>query len=549
MKKNNSKEFAKNYGNWTKEELIEEIKKLKKRKKYGVVWEEKSETVVDLCKTKLPVLKEMKDLEINTETDSPTNVIIEGDNYHALSVLNYTHKKSIDLIYIDPPFNTGNRDFTFNDKIVEAEDDYRHSKWLSFMNRRLKLAKNLLTPTGLIFISINDVECPQLRLLCNVIFGESNFVAQLIWKTRVNVDSRSLTGASIDHEYVLVYRKSKKAKLRGREIDKSKYKNPDNDPRGPWMSSPIDGLATKERRPNLHFTIVDPITGKEYNPSPETGWRFEPKTVRRLIMEKRILFPKNPKSKPRVKRYLRELKNKFTGFSTILKADYTSYGTKELRQIMHREAFKFPKPSTFVEQLINQHKKDDAIILDFMAGSGTTGHAVLQLNKRDGGKRKFILCTNNENNICTEVCYPRIKKVIEGFKNSEGTQIDGLGGDLKYFKTSFVDSEPTDLNKKKLVDQSTEMLCLREDCFDEVKSDQYYRIFRNNKGDYLGIVYDDDGITSFKKDIKKMNKTISVYVFSLDTNAREEEFQDLTDLVNLKPIPEVILNVYRRIFK
>lgn len=534
---------------WTEKDFIREIKKLKKRKKFGIVWEEKPETVAELCKEKLPILKEKKAKEVKTDASKPTNILIEGDNYHALSVLNYTHKEAIDLIYIDPPFNTGNDGFTFNDKIVDAEDTYRHSKWLSFMSKRLKLAKNLLKPTGLIFISINDIECAQLRLLCTEIFGERNFVAQLIWKTRVNVDSRSLTGASIDHEYIIVYRRSNKAKLKGREIDTRKYRNPDNDPRGPWMSSPMDGLATKERRPNLHFTIADPETGRKYNPSPETGWRFEPATVERLIKERRMIFPKNPKSKPRIKRYLKELKNKYTGFSTFLKTDYTSFGTKELRQIMGREAFKFPKPSTLIEELISQNKNNDAIILDFMAGSGTTGHAVLKLNEKDGGKRKFILCTNNENNICTDVCYPRIKKIMIGYRNSDGVQINGLGGNLKYFETAFVEAEPTDKNKKNLVDQSTEMLCLKESCFDEVNSHQYFKIFKNNDNKYLGIVYDDEGIEPFKNEVKKANIKTNVYVFSLDSSAREEEFEDVINLVDLKPIPEVILNVYRRIFK
>ncbi len=171
------------------------------------------------------------------------------------------------------------------------------------------------------------------------------------------------------------------------------------------------------------------------------------------------------------------------------------------------------------------------------------------MNEADGGSRKFILCTNNENKICEEVCYPRIKNVINGYKNPREKKVKALGGNLKYFKTDFVDATPTDKNKKKLVDESTEMLCLKEECFDKVKKGRYFNIFTNNQGKFLGIIYDDEAIDLFKKEVKKMKKKFIVYVFSLDESAREEEFEDVADLVELRPIPAVILNVYKRIFK
>jgi adenine-specific DNA-methyltransferase len=186
--------------------------------------------------------------------------------------------------------------------------------------------------------------------------------------------------------------------------------------------------------------------------------------------------------------------------------------------------------------------------LDFFAGSGTTGHAVLELNRADGGKRKFILCTNNEGQICSEVCYPRIERVIKGY-SFKGKKRAGLGGNLKYFKTGFVNADPTDKNKRVLVDKSTEMLCLKEDCFDEVTKGQSFRVFSNVQNKHLGIIYDDDGIEPLKKEVLKLNQKFVVYVFSLDDSAREEEFEDVNKLVELKPIPAVILNVYKRIFK
>lgn len=188
--------------------------------------------------------------------------------------------------------------------------------------------------------------------------------------------------------------------------------------------------------------------------------------------------------------------------------------------------------------------------MDFFAGTGTTGQAVLELNQADKGKRKFILCTNNENNICADICYPRITKAIKGFKGKEDKKVYlPLRGNLKYFQTAFVNAEPTDRNKKGLVDKSTEMLCFKEDCFVKVETESNFRIFKNHEEKYLGVIYEDEGIEQFKKEARKLNKTFVVYIFSLDESAREEEFEDVKDLVELKPIPFAVLNIYKHIFK
>ena len=194
--------------NQTKEKLLAEIerlkKELKKKKKYGLIWEDKPEDVVEMCKEKLPVLKEVKSKEIITDKNKPMNLLIEGDNYHALSVLNYTHKGKIDVIYIDPPYNTGNKDFIYNDHYVDREDSYRHSKWLSFMEKRLKLAKMLLSKEGVIFISIDDNEQAQLRLLCDSIFGEKNFVGEIIRKTKSMTGDQG-AGFNLQHQILNIY--------------------------------------------------------------------------------------------------------------------------------------------------------------------------------------------------------------------------------------------------------------------------------------------------------------------------------------------------------
>jgi len=544
-----------NYDNWSKEELVKEIQKLEKRKKYGIVWEEEKEPekVVTLCKEKLPVLIEDKRKEIETDKDKPVNILIEGDNYHALSVLNYTHKGRIDVIYIDPPYNTGNKDFVFNDKYIDLEDSYRHSKWISFMAKRLRLVKNLLKDTGVIFISIDDNEIAQLKLLCDEIFYENNFLSSVVWqKTFSPINLRK--NISNNHDFILVYAKNinylNLNLLERSEEQNNRYKNPDNDPRGPWTAG---GLDVGPLVPEKVYPIYNPYTKSKILPPKGYCWRYTKERLEELIKENRIYFPKSGRGVPRIKRFLRDVQQGIvaTTFWSSDEIGHTQEAKQELKTITVESdlVFETPKPLRLIKRILHLSTKKNSLVLDFMAGSGTTGHAVLELNKEDGGNRQFILCTNNENNICTDVCYPRIKKAIEGYRNLKKDKIEGLKGNLKYFTTDFVDAEPTDRNKKKLVDKSTEMLCLKEDCFDSTKKDLHFRIFKNNQNKYLGIIYDDDGIEFFKKEAKKMKKKFVVYVFSLDESAREEEFEDMVDMVQLKPIPAVILNVYKRIFK
>jgi len=559
---------------WSKVELVKEIKKLEKRKKYGIIWDEETtkEIFEEEVQKKLPVLQEFTKKEITTNVNQPTNILIEGDNYHALSVLNYTHHNKVDLIYIDPPYNTGN-EFTFNDYKVEKEDSYKHSKWLSFMNKRLKLAKKLLSEKGVIFISIDDNEQAQLKILCDEIFGKDNFVAQIVVVS--NRKGRHYLEIAVMHEYVLCY--SKKLDILLNKLPKNIQDKKYEDKKGKyelWELRNRNPKFNRKNRPNLFYPVyvnesihdefmncaVSLTKTDDYSievfPRNKEGldgcWRWS----KRKFLEN--ITSNNPTSSELVARKRRDqgwnINQKSRSDSSHSKSVWdekevtTETGTIELRNLFSDSVFDHPKPVELIKKIIMLATKKNSIVLDFFAGSGTTGHAVLELNKEDDGNRKFILCTNNENNICTDVCYPRLDKVINGYKNLKKEKIEGLEGNLKYFKTSFVDSEPTDQNKKIMVEQSTEMLCLKEDCFDLIKTGNQFKIFKSPNDHYLGIVYYYDGIEPYKKEILKLNKKISTYVFSLTDTVDDDEFTEVDQLVNLKPIPSAILNVYRRIF-
>ena len=344
--------------------------------------------------------------------DNTHHIFIEGENLEVLKLLYKSYFGRVKLIYIDPPYNTGH-DFVYRDDYREPRRAYLektgqvdaagnlltsnpetsgryHSAWLSMMYPRLFLARQLLRDDGVIFVSIDDHEVHNLRLLMNEIFGEENFIAQLIWKSRQFTDARAVTNVSTDHEYILVYAKQSGFRFRGIERDESKFSNPDNDPRGPWMSRSILGLATTQQRPNLHFDIVDPETGISYSPPPDTGWRYARERMESLIGDGRILFPSSPDGRPREKKFRADLLNEYISLPTIIADVFTADGTSEIRDIFGFQAFDFPKPSEIVRRLVEQATSKDDLVLDFFAGSGSTAHAVLQQNRQDGGQRRFI---------------------------------------------------------------------------------------------------------------------------------------------------------------
>ena len=562
-----------NYDDWSKEELIKELRRIKETK-YGLVWhrdlpEEKIDILInpdartpnemfpnEMAGKPFPILKEVKTKEVNNDKGKPINLLIEGDNYHSLAVLNFTHQEAVDLIYIDPPYNTGNDDFIYNDKIrsgyVKKDDPFRHSKWLAFMEKRLKLAKNLLKKDGVIFMSIDDNEFAQLKLLADEIFDEKNFVIDVIWNSRKSVSSDAIV--SLNHNHTLLYAKdidvlrevAKKGLKFKLQTKAERFTNPDNDPRGPWTADPFDA---PNLRPNLTYPIKNPKTGKVFMPPKGRCWRTTKEEYEKFLKDGRIVFGKNGISKPQLKRYLSDAEEKgLTPKSIWDDVGTTTNGTQELEEILGEKKFNNPKPVSLIRRILELTTDKNSVVLDFMAGSGTTGHAVLALNKEDGGSRQFILCTNNENNICTDVCYPRLKKVIKGYKNAKGENVAGLGGNLKYYICDFVEAEPTDRNKRKLVSESTEMLCIRENAFELVQDESDFKIFKNNDK-YLGIVFYEEAIDDFKKAIKKIKGHFNTYVFSLGDDPHEKQFADVKNKVTLCAIPEVILKVYREIFK
>lgn len=399
-------------------------------KKYGLVFEEYREEIDEVLATHTPVLTEQSDLYI--DNGGEMNFLIEGDNLASLQLLEKTHKGKIDLIYIDPPYNTMSTGFTYSDALVDNGDNYRHSKWTSFMKHRLELARTLLSPTGCIFISIDDNEFAALKLICDEVFGWQNFVTTCMWQ-KIHSIKNDAKYISVNHDFIFVYAKNidlLKFNLLDRTDEmNSRYKNPDNDPRGPWQSG---DLVANEVRTNGNYDVIGP-TGKIFNVPEGKHWVYSEDNMRTLIAENRIWFGKNGTSFPRKKRYLSEVQQGRTPDSwwTSAEVGHNQEGARELKSIFDgKVVFTNPKPTRLIERIIKMGSKDNSIILDFFAGSGTLGHAVLKYNaSNEHSNRRFILCTNNENNICRDVTYERIKRVIDK-ENYEAS--------LKYYKVDYV---------------------------------------------------------------------------------------------------------------
>lgn len=539
----------------TKEQLLDIIIKQKeklKNKKYGLVWdaEKEPEKIVVDCQNNVPILKDIKSKEISSDNGND-NILIEGDNYHALTCLNYTHKGKIDVIYIDPPYNTGKaNEWKYNDKYVDAEDGYKHSKWLNMMGKRLDLAKNLLKDTGIIFISIDDNEQANLKLLCDEIFAEENFINQFIWKKNSSGKTEK-SKFTVNTEYVLLYAKSNSYQLNPvykslAETTKSLYKLDDNDGRGRYRLYPLQKPASPG--PETTYDYTD-NTGKIWK-CPKKGWRIKYSKLKDLENDGRLCLNNKTLSE---KAYWNERENEGKRMDTLWDdLSENSKATRDLSELFEGvSVFNNPKPVDLIKRCLSVGKENSAI-LDFFAGSGTTGHAVLDLNKEDGGNRKFILCTNNEGNICTEVCYPRVSKVIKGYKkNGNGENVEGLGGNLKYLKTDLIPVDRLDnVSDKKRVEitkNAGEMIGLKEDTLEQVELNNFYQILSNKKADKFTAIYFRENEEKLEELIKKIgNKKTVLYVFSYGKVDRKM-YKGLAKNITIEDIPEPIIEIYREI--
>lgn len=502
---------------------INQIEKELTSKKYGLVWEEHEEEVDVKMKTHIPVFTEIKEKEIveNSESDE-FNFLLEGDNLHSLRLLEKTHKGKIDVIYIDPPYNTGHKDFIYDDAFVDRQDGYSHSKWISFMEKRLKIAHSLLKSSGTIFISIDDNEYANLKLLCDEIFGEENMISDIIWNSRKSVSNDAVV--SLNHNYTLVYTRNinefnKVKHLFKLPNNENGFANPDDDPRGPWKADPFDAPAI---RPNLTYEIINPNTGEKFLPPNGRHWRTEKNKYFELLADNRIVFGKTGKSKPQQKRFLYEAKEKgATPKSLWDDCGTATDGTKELQDIFGSKAFDTPKPTGLIKKIIDLAGDKDSLILDFFAGSGTTAQSVLEKNKEDGGNRHFILCTNNDGNICSEVTYPRICTVITGKRQDGSKYSDGIATNMKYYKTDFIDKESEDIYED-LLAHIKEMIQLEYG----VKVD-------NSK--YV-MIMDDEEMDDFEDNISlyKELKTVFINQDVMLTTSQEKMLQN----VEVKIIPD-----------
>ncbi|MDD4174608.1 MAG: site-specific DNA-methyltransferase [Kiritimatiellae bacterium] len=507
------------YDDLSREDLIRLLARREKepRRRFGLVWEQDDLEREAALNADFVALEQ--DGALSCGGAPYRNLLIEGDNFDALRYLRMTHAGRVKCIYIDPPYNTGNRDFVYNDRFLDKDDAFRHSKWLEFMYRRLALARDLLRDDGAIFVHIGEEEMAHLTCLMDQLFPGMK-VGTFVWKTRSGANDSKNYFFSQDHEYVLCYA-GPGFSFEGDMKDTSAYKNPDNDPRGPWIN---DNLVTNKslvERPNAYYPVQNPNTGVWYACDPDNTWRFASETklkvgqkirtvtMEQLIEAKKILWPKDPATvsygsmeelfaaidagtaprnlrrdipdleywigktigfgKPRYKRHLSEVRRSEKPLSSwvipnaakkdelmaqvndtaeSLRSGYTSDGTSLVQDMLNNKDFPYPKPLSLVQALLAQATGPDDLVVDFFAGSGTTGHAVLALNAEDGGDRRFILvsCTEAtaaepDKNVCRDITQRRLAAAVNGYTvhTKKGFKpVEGLGGGFAYLRARRV---------------------------------------------------------------------------------------------------------------
>lgn len=560
---------------------------LNESRTYGLVWETKTENVEERQRSELPVLKEVRSRAVISENpEAPDHIIIEGDNLDALTTLAYTHEGKIDVIYIDPPYNTGNHDFCYNDRYVDSDDAYRHSMWLSFMQRRLRIAKKLLSDRGVIFISIGDEEVANLKLLCDEIFQPIALVPRIAKKgsnqgthfrptkdyvivccrkienvspfVEVNASSDSKTYKYTDERTGRRYRKGHSFfqasldPLRGCRNQRYYMQAPD----GTLVIPPGDAMPDSAE----DAAFVVPRTRND------KVWRWSYQSY--LQKKDRIMFSKSRRS-PLIdsegnhtdwnvyeKKYADEEAQENTTLPNDVIPDFiNTLGTTLLGEM--QIDFSYSKPVELIKYLILIAQfPDDITVLDFFAGSGTTLHAVMQLNAEDGGHRRCILCTNNENGICENVTYRRNRMVIQGYTTAAGEAVEGLhDNSLRYYRTEFVGRRRTPQNMRRLMLLASDMLCVKEDLYDEL--DEFagiptvsngFRYFSDGTRQML-VIYNEEAIYDIVPALGEtdVDVPVSVYVFSPGNDAWSSDFESVRHKIRLTALPAAIYNVYTRI--
>lgn len=568
------------YANFSHDELVAEINRLKKHKKYGLVWEHKTEKVIEDFETQQPYLEEVTDKRIEDAPGGPTNLIIEGDNFEALSILNYTHPGKVDVIYIDPPYNTGNKDFIYNDDYVDFEDEFRHSKWLSFMESRLKLAKNLLKDDGVIFISIDDNEQAALKMLCDEIFGFDNIVSNSI-VVAAPAGTQSSTSVAQQHAYCLIYRKTnafQTSLIQASDDDRDKKYSYGEDSLGRYYIERIwkRGVGgRKEDVPSLHFPVfynpeskeilIDKeITNKNRNNYIEII-PYQTKNVlgrwtwsrEKMIAERDHLIVVKVAGEYKLHKKMYESDEKGKKPYSIIPSEIgrTELGSLELKNIMGEKVFLYPKYSGFIEHLIKYNNKKDAIVVDFFAGSGTTGQAVLELNKEDGGHRQFILCTNNgdkgpdSTKIAEEITYPRIKTVITGVRQDGSKYSDGIPANLCYYIINHREKKPSiDANRQDMVMYMEDIIQVKENAYKQLEVNEDFAIYESNEK-YVGLVFEPFSLEEVVANLAQRNtekRPAKLYVFSYSRDAFEDDYGADFE-IEFVAMPEGLLKTYAHI--
>lgn len=605
------------------------------KKKYGLVWEDKPEDVEEQLRTKLPVLQEVKERAIINDAvtlsavegshnnndvtsstssraesrgETPNHILIEGDNLHALTALTFTHENKIDLIYIDPPYNTGNKaedgttDFKYNDDYVDSDDEYRHSKWLSFMSKRLTIARQLLADDGFLCVSIDDNEIAQLKILLDELFNEKTKVVAVKMSEASGLKMSSVYRLGTIpkfKEYLLIAKPKGVNNLFFEDIPKSSWDSEYNiflkgfdkefydeikalNERGNITEDEIIRLDKKIESIELMSVSDKHKELKLTKKADKEAWNFENSyricqcatstSVLRLAVEKKktnknsLFFSKSVRDgklyliratfntdskKPRVQMIF--AKDNLSSHPGDFWSDIKTTGLEAEGGVGFKNG---KKPLKLLNRILGAHKNKNIKILDFFAGSGSTMHSAMELNKKDGAKREVILVTNNENKICENITYKRIQNVINGYnlKSNKGRELKN--NNLRYYKTAFVDREPSLQNKRQLTQLATELLCIKEDCYTEVQhqlsiSPKQAQIFTNNNGKYLVAIFHSrnqlqvqEQLISWVESLTNTTEKVRLYAFSPEKEVLAEEFYEVADKVEVVPLPEAIYNAY-----